>query len=117
MAIAVVCLLSSCFYDVEQELYPADLCDTANVSFSNHVSVTIETYCLSCHSQISSSTIGGGIVLENYSGVKAMADNGRLLSAVSYDGNASTMPKGGSQIPSCDIAFIKAWVVLGAPNN
>ena len=117
ITISATCLLSSCYYDVEQELYPADPCDTANVSFSNHVSITIETFCLSCHSQVSSQTIGGGIVLENYSGVKVQADNGKLLSAVTHDGNASMMPNGGSQIPSCDIDFIRAWVDWGAPNN
>ena len=116
--LAFIVLLSSCYYDVEEELYPGDICDTSSVSFANQISTTIATYCLSCHSQASASSLGGGIAFSEYSGVKAQVDNGKLISAVTHDGSASSMPKGaGTKIPSCDISFLRTWIAAGAPNN
>jgi len=116
--VTCACYLSSCYYDVEQELYPANPCDTSTVSFSNQITTTLQSYCLSCHSTNSASSLGNGIVLETYTGIKAQVDNGKLISAITQDGTASPMPKNaGTKIPSCDIAMITAWIGNGAPNN
>ena len=117
-SIVALCYLSSCYYDVEQELYPPNPCDTSDVSFTNQITTTLQTYCLNCHSTSSANSLGGGIELETYAGVKMKVDNGKLISAITHDGSSSPMPKGtGSKIPSCDINFITTWVSNGAPNN
>lgn len=110
--------LTSCYYDVEEELYPGPACDLTAVSFSNQITTTVQTYCLNCHSTAASGISGGGIVLETYAGVKEQVDNGKLISAVTHEGGASPMPKGsGSKIPVCNIEYIKTWIAAGSPNN
>lgn len=109
--------LSSCYYDVEQELYPPNPCDVTSVSFSNQITTTLQTYCMNCHSNAASSNSGGGISLEGYNSVKVYVDNGKFLSSITHNGTSSAMPKGGSKIPTCNISFVQAWINGGALNN
>jgi len=105
---------SSCYYDVEEELYdPA--CDTLNVTFSGTVSGIVVSYCQSCHI---TGIANGGVVLDTYAGIKAVVDDGRLLSSVKRDGVAKTMPPTPyEKISDCAIDQIEAWINQGAPNN
>lgn len=105
--------LSSCYYDVEEELYPAG-CNIVDVSFQNSIQPILSAQCLNCHSEASKQ---GGVVLEGYDAVKVYADNGKLLSSVNHDGNASPMPKGQNKMGSCSIAQIEAWIQQGTLNN
>ena len=114
--------LGACYYDVEQELYPGGCdpaqLDTANVTFSGQINTTLKTYCLNCHSTTNAPSLGAGIVLDQYNGVKAYVDNGKLYASVTHASGASPMPKGtGNKIPQCDIVLLKAWIDHGAPNN
>ncbi|MBI1305160.1 MAG: hypothetical protein GC181_00945 [Bacteroidetes bacterium] len=112
--------ITSCYYDVEQELYPKGstaTCDTTNVKLSDQVSTTFKTYCLSCHSTAAAGPSGGGIILDTYEGVKAQVDNGRLHLSINQLPGASSMPKGANKIPDCDIAKIEAWINAGALDN
>jgi hypothetical protein len=111
--------MESCYYDVEEELYPGTACDTTNVSYSNTVFSILETQCLNCHNNANSSVLGAGIDLEGYTQLKTYVDNGKFLSSITHDGNASFMPKSANntKLPDCDIAKITAWINAGAPNN
>ena len=64
-------------------------------------------------------SIGGGIDLEGYDDLKVHVDNGKFLSSITHDGNASFMPKSANntKLPDCDISQITAWINAGAPNN
>jgi len=89
-------------------------CDSTEVSFSNDIQPVIISFCQGCHS---GSVPSGGIDLATYDGVKSVADDGRLVGAVSWAQDFEQMPQGGDQLPDCTIAQITAWVEEGALNN
>lgn len=89
-------------------------CDTINVSFSQTLQPIVNTHCKGCHSGGSPS---GGIGLDSYNGVKAVALNGKLLGAISWANGFSKMPQGGNKLDACTIAKFKSWIDAGAPQN
>ncbi|MEZ4962278.1 MAG: hypothetical protein R2830_20795 [Saprospiraceae bacterium] len=112
-----------CYYDNEAELHPEKYleqsCDTTiTMSYANQIKPILDSYCStgnpSCHNSNSSSNVP----LNTYEGVKSQVDNGRLLSSITWDGNASFMPKNSStKINDCYQARIRIWIESGAPNN
>jgi hypothetical protein len=48
-----VLVISGCYYDVAEELYPSNgtTCDTSSVTYSLTVKPIIDQFCVSCHSQ------------------------------------------------------------------
>lgn len=74
----------------------------------------LNTYCTGCHNSAAPS---GGIALENYNGVQAVAGNGRLLGAITHSAGYSPMPKNGAKLADCQIRQVQKWVASGAPNN
>lgn len=110
----VLLLLSGCYYDKEDLLYGGN-CDTTNTKYSTTITSMLNNYgCLGCHV---GGNPGGGINLENYPGVKAVADNGKLYGAISHASGFIPMPDGAAKISSCDLNKVKAWIDSGAPNN
>lgn len=106
--------ISSCYYDVESELYGMN-CDTTNVKYSTTIAGSLTNYgCLGCHAGGNPS---GGINLENYDNVKAVANTGKLYGSISHSQGFIPMPDGAAKMNSCDINRIKAWIDAGAPNN
>ena len=109
-------LFSSCYYDVESELYPnKPACDTLNVTYKLTIKPILErNNCLNCHNTGLSS---GGVNLDNYTSLTPTIASGKLLSSVNHDGKASKMPQGGAKIPDCDLRKIEIWIKNGAPDN
>jgi hypothetical protein len=89
-------------------------CDTTNVTYSGFVAPLINTYCKGCHS---GPTASGNIVLTSHAGVKTVADNGRLLGAITWAQGYQKMPRNSNKLSDCNIAKIKAWINDGALNN
>jgi hypothetical protein len=112
-------LFSGCYYDSEEFLYPEinPQCDTTNVTYSGSVQSVLLSYCLSCHSNTTASALGGNIKLEDYSDVKGLADNGRLVGAIQHDPGYSAMPKGENKLNDCTVSTFRIWIANGAPNN
>jgi hypothetical protein len=109
--------VTSCYYDKEEILYPQGVCDTNSaVTYSVSIAPVLNTNCnsTSCHG---GSTPAAGIKLDVYAGVKAVADNGKLVGAVSHAAGFSPMPKNAAKISDCNIAKIKKWIAAGALNN
>jgi hypothetical protein len=89
-------------------------CDTLNVTYSGTIVPLLQSNCIGCHNNTSA---GGNINLTNYSGVLAVALNGKLFGTVNHDAGYSAMPKGGNKLPQCQIDEIRIWIAAGAPNN
>ena len=110
-AAAVPCmfLLSSCYYDKYENFKPKATCDSLETtSYSLHVKQIFVKHCLTCHA---SSAPSGGVTLDNYEAAKAAAQSGKLLSSVTWDGNASFMPKNaGRKLEDCEIRRISNWI-------
>ncbi|HEX5652539.1 MAG TPA: hypothetical protein VFX58_05665 [Chitinophagaceae bacterium] len=112
----VIVVLSSCYYDIEEELYPpVGNCDAANASYSNMVLPLLQTNsCLGCHSGPAPS---GNILLDGYTNVRTVALSGKLYGSISHAAGFSPMPQGGNKMNACNLSKIKAWIDAGAPNN
>jgi hypothetical protein len=109
-----ILILSSCRYDIEEELYGTN-CDTTNVRYSTTITSLLNNYgCLGCHAGTNPS---GGINLDSYINVKTKITDGRLFGAINHSPGFHPMPDGGPKMNQCDINKIKAWIDAGAPNN
>lgn len=106
--------VSSCYYDVEEELYPTLECDTANLTYSGSILPIIAGKCYKCHDAANNF---GNITLEGYANLKKYADSGQLVGVVKHQSGYSPMPKNEAQLVACDIEKIEAWVAAGAPEN
>jgi hypothetical protein len=112
--ILALVLLSSCYYDKENELYGS--CNTSNVTYSQTITRLLGNYaCLNCHSAPTNN--GAPFSLANYADVKAQVDANRLFGAINHDNGFAQMPQGLPKMSQCDINKVKAWIDAGAPNN
>lgn len=113
---SAVMAITGCYYDIEEELYPASplACDTANVTFAGSVQPLLQTNCFSCHT---GSAPSGNINLMGYANVKTVADNGKLMGAVTHSAGFSPMPQGGNKLSDCEILIIQTWIDKGTLNN
>ncbi len=115
--IAIICIISGCYYDKAQNLYPStgnDSCVLTNVTYSAVVQPIIAQNCAigGCHDATSSN----GFFLYDYALVQAQATNGQLVGTITHANNYPTMPLSGS-LTTCQIKQITAWVNAGALNN
>lgn len=110
--------IQSCYYDVEEQLYPSTGCNLSGVTLSGKVKPIIQSRCYSCHSQQNSGAYGGNINVETYANLKAEVDNGKFLKSIKHESGVSPMPKGNTAlIDACEIKIIEEWINLGAPND
>jgi mono/diheme cytochrome c family protein len=84
------------------------------MTYSNDVQPILEANCYSCHGN---GNINGGVTLDNYAGVKAVADNGFLVGVITHAAGYPPMPDGGGKLSDCNINKIKDWINRGATNN
>jgi len=107
----------ACYYDNEEYLYPeiSNTCDTISVTFSGTVSVMLDDYCLSCHSNANAANFGNNIRLEDYEDVKTQSQ--AVLGSIKHESGFSPMPKGSAQLNDCLITQFEIWVNNGTPNN
>lgn len=100
---------SSCYYDKFENFKPVSTCDTASVvGFAAKVKPILDAQCNSCHAGTSPS---GNINLDSYAAAKTVAQSGKLLSSIVWDGKASQMPKGAAnKMDNCNISIIQTWI-------
>lgn len=107
-------LSGSCYYDVEEELYPDTGCDTTGVTYSGVVLPILHDHCYVCHNAASQF---GGIILEGYDQVRIHATSGALLGAIRHEAGLTPMPLNQPQLAECVIAKIETWIDNGALND
>lgn len=90
-----------------------DRCDTTNFKFTTNIKPIIQNNCVGCHS---GSAPSGKIDLSTYSGIQAVALNGKLYGSVSWSAGFSAMPKS-QKLPNCQITQLKKWIDAGSQNN
>lgn len=111
--ILIICSIPSCYYDVEEELYP-DGCLTEAASYTMDVLPILRNNCFSCHDQ---SANFGNVTLEGYDKVLEFVNNGELLGAIKHEDGFAPMPQNAAQLVACDIEKIENWIAEGAKNN
>jgi len=109
-------MMSACYYDTEEELYPKDLsaCDTTTFTFAKTIQPILTQNCTSCHAKGIES---GGIRLDTYTDVERMAKNGKLYGAVNHLRGYVPMPQNAPKLAACKVLLLKKWLDAGAPNN
>ena len=102
-----------CFYDKAELLYPTvAACDTTNVTYTLKIAPVFTANCLSCHSNSTYISNGGGIIkLQDFVDVKANLDQAY------NDILIGKMPKGGAKLDDCTISLLRIWKTAGAPQN
>lgn len=87
-------------------------CDTTKYTYGAVIAPFISSNCgaVSCHG-------GGNLVLTEYSVLRDVALNGRLIGALSHTSGYLPMPNAVSYISDCQMMKIKNWIKDGAPNN
>lgn len=113
--ILTIAALSGCYWQNEEDIFPADLCDTVDVSFSADVVPILANHCFSCHSNASAPVFSTGITLEDYEDVAAASD--AIVGAINHEDGFPPMPRNADKLDSCLIMTIEAWVNDGTPNN
>lgn len=104
-------LFHSCYYDVEEELYPSNNCDTTGLVYDDILPI-FKSNCYVCHGNGENQ---GGIELGSYDKLKTWVDNGILLCAIEHrKENCSNMPKNSPKLDSCSIAKIRNWINEGS---
>ena len=112
---SITLLFGACTYDILEEIEKDNVCVTEGMKYSIDIVSIIEEHCLSCHQK--ESTIGAGIVLDNYNDVRFWVESGSLLSVIQHEQDFPPMPKNADQLTDCDISKITSWIDAGAPNN
>lgn len=91
-----------------------DKCDTTDYKYSTAIKTLMQNKCQGCHNP---ALLGGNIDLSTYTGVKAVAVNGKLYGSITWTTGFSAMPKGGIKMADCEISQVKKWIDAGSPNN
>jgi len=90
-----------------------EVCDTVNpVTYSGTIWPVVQTYCTGCHS---GTTPSGGIRLESYSNLSAVAASGTLMNSLRGNGVPKMPPAG--NLSTCKIRQFEIWISNGYPNN
>ena len=89
-------------------------CDSSVFNFSASILPTMNTFCKGCHNPAS---LGGGIDLSSYNGIKMVAVSGKLAGSINHSPGYIQMPQGGNKLPDCQLKQIEKWIAGGALNN
>lgn len=117
LTIVITLILTSCYYDSEEDLYPvlSSACDTTSVTFSGSIAPLLANSCNSCHSNSTAAAFGNNIRLEAYADVTANIDG--FVGSIKQTGAYSPMPKNGGKLSDCSILVVDIWVRDGMLNN
>ena len=107
-------MISSCYYDSVEKLYPSTDCVTTNMSLQTDIEPILERNCYVCHS---SSVNSGNVTLDTYSDLMVRVNDGSLLGAINHNQGFTAMPQNAPKLASCEIAKIEQWITDGAQNN
>ena len=109
-------VMTSCYYDVAEVLYPPTTCVTDSMSLQNDIEPILDRNCYACHS-VANGPNNGNVILEEYTELIKYVNSGQLVGAINHESGFSFMPKNAAKLGNCDIAKIEQWVLDGALNN
>ncbi len=111
-----ISVLSGCYNDDKETLYPSTNCNTSTVTYTSTVKPIITQYCgfSGCHAGAAPAS---GIDLSTHSGLQIIALNGKLKGVINHTAGFSPMPKNGGKLTDCQISQIEKWITDGALNN
>lgn len=108
-------IISSCYYDNAEELYPQPTCITDSMSLQTNIRPILSLNCYACHSTAAAPG-NRNVDLEDYNELKKYAISGQLVNAIKHQSNYP-MPQNAQKLGNCDIAKIESWVNAGSLEN
>src|SRR5215213_4270870 len=102
--VVLLFIVFSCAKENEQELGAGFTCETSNMSYTKSIQPILESFCYDCHGRGLSQN---GINFDTYTGVKTVADNGKLVGAISHSSGFVAMHKSAPRLSDCNIKKIK----------
>jgi len=112
-------ILSSCYYDNEEYLYPPSgqkvFCDSLSPTYNTNIAtIFVDNGCnnYNCHS--SASHPNTDVITDNYDDLIANID--KVWNSINFIGS-HPMPKYGGKLSDCDLAKIRQWRNLGMPRE
>ena len=96
--------------------FPNEMAEPVKLEFAKACDkgrILYEINCAGCHNN---NLASGGYNFATYNGLAVVANNGKLVGAVSHASGFVPMPQGG-KLTDCQIAQITKWVQIGALNN
>jgi hypothetical protein len=109
---SIVIIVSSCYNDSEEGLFPQNVidaqCDTTVFTFSLAIKPMIDANCITCHKTQSP-------VLKTFDDVSLNAT--RILGSIKHQSGYIAMPQGSSVLESCKITQFEKWMTTGKKNN
>lgn len=114
-----VLILTGCYFDNAEDLYPQlpGDCDPTAADYTANVQPIIQQTCYNCHNSSNASGLGAGIDLEDTNSLIRYVNDGSLLGSIEHSSGYSPMPKGGGKLTDCQIETIKTWINNGATTN
>jgi len=109
--------LASCSNDNKEDLFPPLGIVFEDVSYATDILPIINTNCAvpGCHAAPNGVA---GVVLGNYTQLKAIVDEEQLINVINNTNNFSLMPPSSfSVLSDSSIVLIQQWVLEGAQNN
>lgn len=115
LSITALLFFSACYKNNLADLTENTTCDTTNLTYSTNIEPILKNNCTNsgCHENTAALTFP----LTTYEDVKMIALDGRLLRSLRHQVGVAAMPKGMSQLDSCTINKIEAWINQGTLNN
>ena len=119
--IILALILTGCYYDKEDQLYPAPTtttpgagCDTMNVTYTNTIKPIMDASCAMAGC-LDAATKSNGWDVSTYSAAKTTATSGRLMGSLRHETKFYPMPKDLPKLDDCTISKIQAWINAGTP--
>jgi hypothetical protein len=112
----LITVLTGCYQDNREDLYPVVSCDTAGITYSGFIAPLLNQSCAisTCHDN---ETAAQNMVLDNYAGIQEIAVNGKLVGSLTHAAGFYPMPKSANKFDDCTLLKIKKWVNDGALEN
>lgn len=93
-----------------------ETCETTGLTYDNYAEDFINSTCATsgCHDANAIESVGN---YETYESLTGAMSFDKIKGAINHEAGFSNMPKGQTQLDSCSIAKLSAWIDAGAPEN
>lgn len=115
ISLLVTFILISCVYRTKELVEPVDQASCVNTGIT--YSITSQILDLNCNDCHDASSQEGGIILDNYTDVKAIVESGLLSCVINHNADCVKMPRFRAKLSDCTISKIENWISNGAKND
>jgi hypothetical protein len=116
LSIVLTFVAVSCVYRNKSDIISLNdnsTCENTGVTYT----ITAQILDLNCNDCHDASSQQGGIILDNYTDVNAIVDQGLLSCVINHNAGCLKMPQFRAKLSDCAISKIENWISNGAKND